>query len=554
VILRPVALAVVGVAVAGLVVADRAQPDTVVRSTYGESTLTQTTPAVFEGDLFSTSWFCPGGPTVEGRATTLTIFNSTDAPREVDVSAVNVEGQRGTKTLTLPPRNRQVVDLAALAPGQHTAATVAVFGGGVAVEQTVYGRTGVAVSPCADRASNTWYLADGTTTADASLTLALYNPFPDDAVVDIALTTVERTLEPPALQGAVVPGRSVRLYDIGALAQREEVVSTSVVGRGARLVAGRIQSASNPARRGFSAGLAAARPQQTWWFPDGDKGEGVSERFVIYNPGDLDAEVELSFLPAAGVGLPPPPTATPSSAAPAPTPTSSSTSSPTNPSSSPASGAATAGSVGSSSTSGATSTSASATTAATTTTGDATTSTTLPPAVPMVAPHGVVVAASSFAVVDVNALPEVAAGPHSTVVNVVEDQTPVVVERVLSRPLDDRQTATVLLGSQITVPQWYVIEEAAARGGVLVVMNSAGLPTTVAVKAIGPAGAVPVPGLDAVPVPAGGAATITVPETVGGFPLRVEGAQPVVVEWRARVQAGERASRLDALAFPVIGG
>jgi hypothetical protein len=164
------------------------------------------------------------------------------------------------------------------------------------------------------------------------------------------------------------------------------------------------------------------------------------------------------------------------------------------------------------------------------------------------------VAASSFAVVDVNALPEVAAGPHSTVFNVVEDQTPVVVERVLSRPLDDRQTATVLLGSQITVPQWYVIEEAAARGGVLVVMNSAGLPTTVAVKAVGPAGAVTVPGLDAVPVPAGGAAAITVPETVGGFPLLVEAPQPVVVEWRARVQAGERASRLDALAFPVLGG
>ncbi len=145
-------------------------------------------------------------------------------------------------------------------------------------------------------------------------------------------------------------------------------------------------------------------------------------------------------------------------------------------------------------------------------------------------------------------------GPHSTLINVVGEDTPVVVERLLARPLDDTNVTNVLLGSQITVPKWYVIEESAARGGVLVIMNSAGLPTTASVKAIGPAGAVAVPGLEAVPVPAGGSATITVPETVGGFPLLIEGAQPIVVEWRARVQGADRVSRVDALGFPVIGG
>ena len=183
---------------------------------------------------------------------------------------------------------------------------MAVYGGGVAVEQTVVGRTGVSTSPCADRASSTWYLADGTTTADASLTLVLYNPFPDDAVVDISLTTVERTLQPPSLQGAVIPGQSVRIVDLGQQAQREEVVSTAVKGRGSRLVVGRIQSADNPARHGFMAGLAAAQAQQTWWIPDGDKGDGVSERLVVFNPGDLEASVEMSFLPAAGGGRPSP--------------------------------------------------------------------------------------------------------------------------------------------------------------------------------------------------------------------------------------------------------
>jgi hypothetical protein len=473
VIARRLPFVVVGAALVTLLFADRAAPEPLPPSTYGEDPLAQSTPAVFEGDLLSTSWFCPGGPTADGRSTSVTIFNSTNDPREVTVSAVNDAGNRASTPLTLPPRNRAVVNLGDLAPGAQTSATVAVYGGGVAVEQTVVGRTGVSTSPCADRASSTWYLADGTTTADASLTLVLYNPFPDDAVVDISLTTVERTLQPPNLQGAVIPGQSVRIVDLGQQAQREEVVSTSVKGRGSRLVVGRIQSADNPARHGFSAGLAASQAQQTWWLPDGDKGDGISERLVVFNPGDLEASVELSFLPAAGDGA---------------------------------------------------------------------------------VQSNVVVPPSSFSVVDVNALAEVPAGPHSVLVNVVGDQTPVVVERVLTRPLDNAPATTVLLGSQITVPSWYVIEPSIIPGGVLVVMNSAGVPTTAAIKAIGPAGAVAVPGLEEVPVPAGGSVTVTLPDNVGPFPLMVEGGQPVVVEWRARVAAGDRASRVDALAFPILGG
>jgi hypothetical protein len=475
-----------GAIVAGLVVVDRATPEPVLPSSYGARPLAQTTPAVNASDLLSTSWFCPGGPTTDGRSTSLTVFNTTDDPKEATVSAVTAEGANRERQLMLPPRSRQDVNLGELAAGEDTAATVAVYGGGVAVEQTVVGRSGIDVTPCADTASGTWYLADGTTTADAALRLVLYNPFPDDAVVDVALTTVERTLEPPELQGAVVPGHSVRLVDVGAAAQREEVVSAAIRGRGARLVVGRIQSADNAARRGVGAALAAAQAQQTWWFPDGGKGGGVGEKFVVFNPGDQDASVELSVLPAAGSG-------------------------------SPTTSAAVA-------------------------------------VQPVVAPVSVVVPPNSFAVVDTGGEAGVPPGPHSTLVNVVADQTPVVVERLLSRVTGDRLTTTSVLGSQLAVPRWYVANPAVGRGGTLVIMNSAGLATTATVKAVGPAGAVPVEGLDAVPIPAGGAANVSVPASAGGFPLLVDAAQPVVVEWQAPVTAGDKANTVSSLAFPVVGG
>jgi hypothetical protein len=298
VIARRLPFVVVGAALVTLLFADRAAPEPLPPSTYGEDPLAQSTPAVFDGDLLSTSWFCPGGPTADGRSTSLTIFNSTNDPREVTVSAVNDAGNRSSTPLTLPPRNRAVVNLGDLAPGAQTSATVAVWRRVASND----GRRRTGVDQPVRRPGLQHVYCGRTTTADASLTLVLYNPFPDDAVVDVSLTTVERTLQPPSLQAAVIPGQSVRIVDLGQQAQREEVVSTSVKGRGSRLVVGRIQSADNPARHGFTAGLAASQAQQTWWLPDGDKGDGISERLVVFNPGELEASVELSFLPAAGAG------------------------------------------------------------------------------------------------------------------------------------------------------------------------------------------------------------------------------------------------------------
>jgi hypothetical protein len=90
-------------------------------------------------------------------------------------------------------------------------------------------------------------------------------------------------------------------------------------------------------------------------------------------------------------------------------------------------------------------------------------------------------------------------------------------------------------------------------GGNLVIMNSAGLATTAAVKAIGPAGAVDVPGLSSIAIPAGGAADVPIPPSAGGFPLLVQAAQPVVVEWQAPVTLGDKTSHVTSLAFPVVG-
>jgi hypothetical protein len=162
------------------------------------------------------------------------------------------------------------------------------------------------------------------------------------------------------------------------------------------------------------------------------------------------------------------------------------------------------------------------------------------------------VPAGEFRVVDVTNNPDVPPGRHDVVVSLEGDDTPVVVERVLNRIRDDRSTTSTLLGSRIVSATWYVADASASAEGVLVVMNGAGLSTNVTVNVIGPAGPVPVPGLVDLQVPTGGILEQSIPASVAGMPLKVEGSGPIVVEWRARA-GGEIPGLVQSFAVAELG-
>ena len=66
---------------------------------------------------------------------------------------------------------------------------------------------------------------------------------------------------------------------------------------------------------------------------------------------------------------------------------------------------------------------------------------------------------------------------------------------------------------------------------ILVVLNATGSPGTVTVKTLGAGGEVPVPGMEAIDLPAAGVITIGVSDpTALGHPLIVESTQRIFVE------------------------
>jgi hypothetical protein len=197
------------------------------------------------------------------------------------------------------------VRLADLATSPFASALVELDGGEAVAEIATTGTLGDSVASCASSASSSWFFAEGVTTRDAGEVLLALNPFPDDAVVDVVFSTEEGTVSPQALTGLLVRGQALTAINVGDFVQRRESVSASLVARTGRLVVSRVQTFDGSAgRKGVSVGLGAAAPGPIWYFPEGLVADGLNERYLVYNPGTTEAQVELSLALDSGEAEP----------------------------------------------------------------------------------------------------------------------------------------------------------------------------------------------------------------------------------------------------------
>jgi hypothetical protein len=298
---RSPALLLTIAAFAAIVITARVTPTTVtpVFSSVRAEWMPSAPPA---GGLTQT-WFCPGVPATgeEGVGGELVVANSGSTEISADVTLLNDEQATVTRVVTVAPHDRTVLDLDAELSGQIVSAVVEVDGGGAIVEQRAFHPAGTAVSPCANSASATWYLADGFTVGDSRNLIVLTNPYDDFVTVDIGFATVDGSRTPSRYQGDPIPGHSVKIIDLGlsgAGAQGEEVLAVKIEATRGQLIVGRLQHFTSGGRLGFTMSLAAPALREQWWFAEGEKGSGIDERYSLFNPTDDDVAVDVVF-PAA---------------------------------------------------------------------------------------------------------------------------------------------------------------------------------------------------------------------------------------------------------------
>jgi hypothetical protein len=257
----------------------------------------------------SSVWFCTGAHArLDGQAVgTVMVANLARSQLTGTVTVVPDRGPSRSVPIEIPASGRAGVRLADVLTADHASALVELDGGAAVAELVTIGPQGDSATPCASAASDKWYFAEGATTIDATEILMVFNPFPEDALVDMSFATESGRVVPQGLTGLVVDGRGMRAVSVGDAVRREATVATTVSSRVGRLVVARLQLFDGTGaipRRGVALTLGAPATSAQWYFPEGYVSDGVTERIQVYNPTGRESRIAIEVLLDQGAADP----------------------------------------------------------------------------------------------------------------------------------------------------------------------------------------------------------------------------------------------------------
>ena len=262
-------------------------------------------------DALTSSWFCPlvglRGPVPGfGEVTTEVLLTNMTA----GVASVSVEF-RGRTTgrqyvmADVAPHSTGVVTTSDYVRDEVTGALVEASSGGLAVTRRFVSPLGIDEARCSSVLAPDWYVPVGDTQSDALSVLAIMNPLPRDAIVDVTFAS-EAEFGPfvaPALTGVVVPAWSTVAVNIGEHARRRDIVAASVRARAGRIaVDSLVAYDGSVGRRGLAAELASVATGERWLVPVAGIDDGTQLWVRIFNPSDDVAEVAASVVSDDALG------------------------------------------------------------------------------------------------------------------------------------------------------------------------------------------------------------------------------------------------------------
>ncbi len=263
-----------------------------------QARLSEMTPTAAAPGTPSSTWYCAAG-SATGAASGLAeqrviVSNTSDTTARGTITVVGEDGTTAAVPLSLGAHSRTTVLLSDHVKSRWAAALVEVSDAQVAVAQDLVGPAGRSASACASAASANWYFPSGTTRAGSGMWMALYNPFPGEATVDLSFDTDDGARSPQDFQGLVVPGGRVVVVDVAAAVTLREHVATTVSTRNGRIIAEQLQTTDgrDGTPKGLTATVGATTPAPTWTFPAGAADNGA-ETVSLFNPGEADTEVSV---------------------------------------------------------------------------------------------------------------------------------------------------------------------------------------------------------------------------------------------------------------------
>ena len=299
---------------AGIVDADRDEPGAPAPDASSVTRdLAALQPTASSTDALSSSFYCAGGSArgEDGPAElSVVVANAGDDAASGAVTVYSADDRTAARPIEIPAHGQVTVETRSILAGEWVAAQVEAFGGDVSVDRQITGIDGIDTGPCSSASSSQWTLPSGSTVRGSDEVLALFNPFADDATVDLRFVTDTGVRTPRLLQGFQVPGRSLRLVRVTSVVARRPIVTSIVQTRAGQVVVDRIQLGDGTGDRvqsiggdeegpvtappkGVSVTSGMPLPARTWFFADAAKPKGARTRVVIYNAGRDEAQVDV---------------------------------------------------------------------------------------------------------------------------------------------------------------------------------------------------------------------------------------------------------------------
>ncbi len=264
----------------------------------------QTTSGVAVSALLNPStslgslWFCPLVSDTSVGPGTITVSRSRPASSATSaVATVTLHSPAGVMAkqelaVSTGSQRFNVIELLGDANPQDLpslAAIVEVNEPGALVSASIPG-SGGSSAPCSTAVGPTWWLGSGSTVLGSATSIALFNPFPESALVDLNFITDRGAAQPTDLQGLAVQSGAVRIIELGEFVRRREVMSTAVVARVGRIVVGQRQRID-----GVGTALSVGSPElvDRWYFPHAMFGPKRAEQYVFTNPNSREIDIDV---------------------------------------------------------------------------------------------------------------------------------------------------------------------------------------------------------------------------------------------------------------------
>lgn len=263
------------------------------------------TPVIMrDDDAVTSTWYCGGtaaaGDSGDGRyGGEIVISNPSEKPVSGVLTILTTDQAPVSQAISIEPRSQSKIDIDSLVTSSYASTFIELDDSLTSVEQRAIHPAGAAVAPCSNRSSDQWYFAEGFSAESSDFRLILSNPYLSPAIVDIDVATQTGSRTPTNLQGFVVPSQSIRVLNIPESGFRDEkILAVSVKATSGRLVAAKDQHFLGAGRLGHVLSLGSPSLSDQWWFADGDKGQGIDETYMIFNPTD---EVVLADVVILGI-------------------------------------------------------------------------------------------------------------------------------------------------------------------------------------------------------------------------------------------------------------